>query len=100
VPISITETGLPCYDALRDDGTIEDHARIAFLRDHFASAHQAIEAGVQLESYHVWSLLDNFEWQQGYAERWGLVYVDYVTQQRILKRSAEWYRDVIARNGI
>ena len=48
----------------------------------------------------MWSLLDNFEWQQGYAERWGLVYVDYVTQQRILKRSAEWYRDVIARNGI
>ena len=55
---------------------------------------------MQLESYHVWSLLDNFEWQQGYAERWGLVYVDYATQQRVLKRSARWYRDVIARNGI
>jgi beta-glucosidase len=100
MPISITENGLPCHDELGPDGTIEDHARITFLRDHFASAHQAIEAGVPLESYHVWSLLDNFEWQQGYAERWGLVYVDYVTQQRILKRSAQWYRDVIARNGI
>ena len=100
MPISITENGLPCHDELGPDGTIEDLARIAFLRGHFASAHQAIEAGVQLESYHVWSLLDNFEWQQGYAERWGLVYVDYVTQQRILKRSAQWYRDVIARNGI
>ena len=53
-----------------------------------------------LESYHVWSLLDNFEWQQGYAERWGLVYVDYATQRRVLKRSARWYRGVIARNGV
>jgi beta-glucosidase len=100
VPISITENGMPNEDLLRPDGTVDDASRIAFLRDHFAAAHRAIDAGVKLESYHVWSLLDNFEWQQGYAERWGLVYVDYPTQQRILKRSAQWYRDVIARNGI
>jgi beta-glucosidase len=79
---------------------VDDIARVTFLRDHFEAAHRAIEWGVPLESYHVWSLLDNFEWQQGFAERWGLVYVDYATQRRILKRSARWYRDVIARNGI
>jgi beta-glucosidase len=100
VPISITENGMPCLDELTPDGDVDDLSRVTFLRDHFAAAHRAIEAGVQLESYHVWSLLDNFEWQQGYAERWGLVYVDYATQQRVLKRSARWYRDVIARNGI
>ena len=82
------------------DGTVDDAGRVAFLRDHFAAAHRAIADGVPLESYHVWSLLDNFEWQQGYDERWGLVYVDYATQRRILKRSARWYRDVIARNGV
>jgi beta-glucosidase len=100
VPISITENGLPCFDELGPEDTVDDVARVEFLRDHFAAAHRAIEAGVPLESYHVWSLLDNFEWQQGYAERWGLVYVDYATQRRILKRSARWYREVIARNGI
>ena len=53
-----------------------------------------------LESYHVWSLMDNFEWHEGYEQRWGLVYVDYATQQRILKRSAHWYRTVIADNCV
>jgi beta-glucosidase len=100
VPISITENGLPCFDELGPEDTVDDVARVTFLRDHFEAAHRAIESGVPLESYHVWSLLDNFEWQQGYAERWGLVYVDYASQRRILKRSARWYRDVIARNGI
>jgi beta-glucosidase len=98
IPISVTENGLPSPDLLGPDDLVDDHARVDFLRDHFAAAHRAIQAGVPLESYHVWSLMDNFEWQQGYAERWGLVYVDYPTQRRILKRSARWYRDVIARN--
>jgi len=100
VPISITENGLPCPDTLGPDDTVDDANRVAFLRDHFEQAHRAIADGARLESYHVWSLLDNFEWQQGYAERWGIVYVDYETQRRVLKRSARWYRDVIARNGI
>jgi beta-glucosidase len=55
---------------------------------------------VKLESYHVWSLLDNFEWAEGYRQRWGLVYVDYPTQRRIEKSSAQWYRDVIKRNSL
>ncbi|MFI7283396.1 GH1 family beta-glucosidase [Micromonospora chersina] len=100
VPITITENGLPCPDTLAADGTVDDSARIDFLRDHFAAARRAIRDGVPLESYHVWSLLDNFEWAEGYEQRWGLVYVDYPTQRRVLKRSAHWYRDVIRRNGL
>ncbi|WP_431932110.1 GH1 family beta-glucosidase [Micromonospora sp. RP3T] len=100
VPITITENGLPCPDAPGPDGTVDDAGRVAFLRDHFAAAHRAIRDGVPLESYHVWSLMDNFEWNEGYEERWGLIYVDYPTQRRVFKRSAHWYRDVIRRNGL
>ena len=100
IPISITENGIPCVDELTSEDTVDDPGRIVFLRDHFAAAHRAVEAGVNLESYHVWSLLDNFEWQEGYAQRWGLVFVDYPTQRRVLKRSARWYRGVIARNEV
>ncbi|SCG68668.1 GH1 family beta-glucosidase [Micromonospora humi] len=100
VPITITENGLPCPDAPGPDGTVDDAGRVTFLRDHFTVAHKAITDGVPLESYHVWSLLDNFEWNEGYEQRWGLIYVDYPTQRRIFKRSAHWYRDVIRRNGL
>jgi len=100
IPMSITENGLPSPDELAADGLVDDAARLIFLREHFEAAHRAITDGAPLESYHVWSLLDNFEWQQGYAERWGIVFVDYATQRRVLKRSARWYSDVIARNGI
>lgn len=95
IPLTITENGLPTPDALGPDGTVDDSGRVSFLRDHFAAAHRAIAAGVNLQSYHVWSLLDNFEWQEGYGERWGLIYVDYPTQRRIPKQSAHWYREVI-----
>jgi len=98
LPISITENGLPTMDEPGPDGLVDDQSRIVFLRDHFLAAHRAVQAGTPLESYHVWSLFDNFEWQQGYAERWGLVYVDYVSQRRQLKASAQWYRQVISRN--
>jgi beta-glucosidase len=100
VPLTVTENGLPCPDVLGPENDIDDVERVAFLRDHLAAAHRAIADGVPLNSYHVWSLLDNFEWDQGYDERWGLIYVDYTTQQRILKRSARWYRGVIADNAI
>jgi beta-glucosidase len=100
IPLTVTENGLPCPDRLGADGTVDDAGRVEFLRDHFAAAHRAIEAGVPLESYHVWSLLDNFEWAEGYEERWGLVYVNYPTQARILKRSAHWYRGVIRDNTV
>ena len=100
IPLTITENGLPCPDKLAADGTVDDPGRVDFLREHFAAAHRAIAAGVPLESYHVWSLMDNFEWAEGFDQRWGLVYVDYATQRRILKRSAHWYRGVIRDNTV
>jgi beta-glucosidase len=100
IPLSVTENGVPVRDEVDSDGAVRDHPRIEFLRDHLAAAHRAIGEGVKLESYHVWSLLDNFEWAEGYSQRWGIVYVDYATQRRIPKSSASWYRDVIARNQI
>jgi len=100
VPITITENGLPTPDRLAADGSVDDPGRVAFLRDHLAAVHRAISTGVNVESYHVWSLLDNFEWAEGYQQRWGLIYVDYPTQRRIFKRSAHWYRRVIAENAI
>jgi beta-glucosidase len=99
IPLTVTENGLPTPDTLAADGTVDDAGRITFLRDHLAAAHRALAAGVPLESFHVWSLLDNFEWAEGYDQRWGLVYVDYPTQRRVLKRSAHWYRSVIADGG-
>ncbi|MCG5471416.1 beta-glucosidase [Micromonospora sp. LAH09] len=99
IPLTVTENGLPTPDTLAVDGTVHDVGRINFLRDHLTAAHRAIAAGVPLESFHVWSLLDNFEWNEGYDQRWGLVYVDYPTQRRVLKSSATWYRSVIADGG-
>ncbi|MDG4786476.1 GH1 family beta-glucosidase [Micromonospora sp. WMMD1102] len=100
VPLTVTENGLPTPDRLDGNGTVDDVGRIAFLRDHLAAAHRAISDGVPLESYHVWSLMDNFEWNEGYEQRWGLVYVDFPTQRRVPKRSAHWYRRVIADNTV
>ncbi|MDG4757224.1 GH1 family beta-glucosidase [Micromonospora sp. WMMD710] len=99
IPLTVTENGLPTPDTLAADDTVDDSGRISFLRDHLAAAHRAMTAGVPLESFHVWSMLDNFEWAEGYDQRWGLVYVDYSNQRRVLKRSAHWYRSVIADGG-
>ncbi|MFY1699661.1 MULTISPECIES: GH1 family beta-glucosidase [unclassified Solwaraspora] len=100
VPITITENGLPTPDRVGADGTVDDPGRIMFLRDHLAAVHRAIGTGVPVESYHVWSLMDNFEWAEGYEQRWGLIYVDYPSQRRILKRSAHWYRRVITEHAV
>lgn len=100
IPITVTENGIPTPDKPNADGVIDDVERIAFLRDHLAAAHRAISEGVPLESYHVWSLLDNFEWEVGYSQRWGLIYVDYATLRRTPKRSAYWYQRVIATNTV
>ena len=100
IPLTVTENGLPCPDELSADGNVDDVGRVEFLREHFAAAHRAMSDGVPLESYHVWSLMDNFEWAEGYEQRWGLIYVDYPTQRRILKRSARWYQRVIRDNAV
>jgi beta-glucosidase len=99
VPMMVTENGAAYADTVVD-GAVHDDARIAYLRDHLAAAHEALRAGVDLRGYYVWSLLDNFEWAYGYSQRFGLIHVDYTTQARTLKDSAYWYRDVIARGGL
>jgi beta-glucosidase len=96
----VTENGASWSDGPDADGRIHDARRTAYLRDHFLQARRAIEDGVPLAGYFVWSLLDNFEWQHGYAQRFGIVWVDLATQRRTLKDSALWYRDAIAKNGV
>ncbi len=98
--IYITENGAAFEDTLRDDGTVDDEQRRRYLERHFRAAHAAIQAGVPLRGYFVWSLLDNFEWTYGYFQRFGIIYTDYATQQRHIKKSGYFYRDVIARNGV
>jgi beta-glucosidase len=96
----ITENGASFGLGPDGQGRVKDERRIGYLRSHFAAAHRAIEHGVPLAGYFVWSLLDNFEWAEGYSQRFGLVWVDYDTGRRIPKDSALWYRDVIAANGL
>jgi len=94
-PVFITENGAAFPDRLVD-GRVVDTARVRYLQTHIAAVADAIEAGVDVRGYFAWSLLDNFEWASGYAKRFGIVYVDYATQQRIPKDSAYWYRDFLA----
>jgi beta-glucosidase len=100
LPLMITENGAAFDDRVDADGGVRDHYRISYLRDHLAVVHEAIASGVDLQGYFVWSLLDNFEWSYGYSKRFGIVYVDYATQRRVLKDSAYWYRAIISANGI
>lgn len=95
----ITENGASDSDVPDGSGHVYDELRLDYLRGHFQQAHRAIEEGVQLEGYFVWSLMDNFEWAFGYERRFGIIYVDYQTQQRIIKESGHWYSSVINNNG-
>ena len=95
----MTENGVSWPDECDDRGRISDPRRISYFRDHLRAAHRALQNGVPLSGYFVWSLMDNFEWAKGYTQRFGIVYTDYETQERIPKDSALWYKDVIARNG-
>jgi beta-glucosidase len=100
LPILITENGAAYGDHVTDAGGVHDAERTRFLEQHVRAARRAVAAGANVRGYFVWSFLDNFEWAEGYAPRFGLVYVDYETQARVPKDSAHWYRDVIARNGL
>jgi beta-glucosidase len=97
--VYITESGAAYPDELIDGG-VEDDDRIFYLQRHFTQLHRAIEAGVPVKGYFLWSLMDNFEWAYGYSKRFGLIYMDYETQQRIVKKSGEWYSRVISANGV
>ena len=100
LPLLVSENGVSCRDYVDPEGRCHDPERIEFLGSHMRQAQRAIEAGVPLKGWFVWSLLDNFEWDSGYRERFGLVHVDYPTQARTPKDSFEWYRSVIAANRL
>jgi len=98
--IYITENGAAFSDKIDKNGQVNDKSRIKYLKSHFLQAHKAIEDGVKLSGYFVWSLMDNFEWTLGYSKRFGLIYVDYPTQKRIIKASGWMYKKVIEKNGV
>ena len=98
--ILVTENGAAYDDRIGPEGKVGDDERIAFLRDHVEAARAALGAGVPLEGFFVWSLLDNFEWAEGYSKRFGLVYIDYPSQARIPKGSATWYGEVARLQGV
>ena len=98
--IYVTENGASYGTAPGADGHVHDERRLRFLRGHFLAARRAIDAGVPLHGFFVWSLLDNFEWDRGYGQRFGIVWVDYASQVRIPKDSALWYKKVIATNSV
>jgi len=79
---------------------VNDPERESFIHQHLLQVHEVIEAGVPVRGYFVWSLLDNFEWNRGYSLRFGIVYVDFATQERIIKRSGYWYAEASRENGI
>ncbi len=92
--LMVTENGSAFVDHLVD-GQVHDHERMEYLQEHIFACQRAIELGVPLKAYFAWSLMDNFEWASGYAKRFGLVYVDYPTQKRIVKSSGRWYADFL-----
>ena len=96
----ITENGAAFPDYVGPDGAVHDADRIAYLDGHLRAAHDAIDAGVDLRGYFLWSLLDNFEWAHGYHKRFGLTWVDYPTGTRLPKDSFSWFRDVVAANAL
>ena len=98
-PIMITENGMSSFDWVSLDGKVHDPNRIDFLHRYLRSIKDAVSEGIPVLGYQYWSIMDNFEWINGYDKRFGLVYVDYRTQKRTIKDSACWYRDVIATNG-
>ncbi len=99
IPLYITENGAAFDDNPLPNGSVEDKERINYFQEHLQAAGQALRAGVKLRGYYVWSLFDNFEWQQGYSKRFGVVRVDYDSQRRIPKASAGYYSHVIRTNG-
>jgi beta-glucosidase len=101
LPIEITENGAAYEDIALPDGRVRDEARIGYLRSHLRALARAIDDGVPVRAYHCWSLLDNFEWAEGYSQRFGLVRVDFDAQlRRTLKDSGHWYANVAASNRV
>jgi beta-glucosidase len=98
--LMVTENGVPVPDGVDFDGRVRDERRIRYLQNHIAQVHRAIEDGIPVKGYFHWSLMDNFEWALGFGPRFGLVYVDWKTQKRIMKDSGRWFAKVIEQNAV
>ena len=99
LPILITENGMSCHDTVSLDGQVHDPNRIDFIHRYLLALKKAIDEGAEVQGYFYWSFWDNFEWAKGYQERFGLVHVNYQTQERIPKDSCRWYKTVMETNG-
>lgn len=98
-PVVILENGMAANDRKGKTGQVDDPARISFLNNYLVELDRAMKSGVEVAGYFLWSLLDNFEWAQGFKQRFGLVYIDYPSKKRIPKSSFNWYRDLIRSHG-
>jgi beta-glucosidase len=98
--IYITENGTSFHDIVSLENKVEDGARKDYIHRHLIAVHNAIEKGVHVKGYFYWSLYDNFEWSFGYSSRFGIVFVDFNTQERIIKESGRWYSEVIKNNAV
>jgi beta-glucosidase len=99
LPLVFTENGLCNTDFVHLDGAVHDPQRIDFLSRYLSAMRRAVDQGVPVDGYFYWSVMDNFEWKEGYKDRFGLIHVDYQTQKRTPKDSYYWYRDLIRANG-
>lgn len=99
-PVYITENGAAFQDEVSGDGAVHDPRRLDYLKNHFIQTRLAMQDGVDVRGYFVWSLLDNFEWGHGFTKRFGIIRVDYDTLERIIKDSGKWYADVIQKNAV
>jgi beta-glucosidase len=96
----ITENGTAVTDGIDADNRVRDPRRIQYLQDYITHMHQAIQEGVPVKGYFVWSLMDNYEWSHGYSRRFGIIFIDYENgQRRVIKDSAHWYSQIIRHNG-
>lgn len=99
LPLYITENGMSCHDVVSSDGQVHDPNRITFLDRYLSALQRASDDRVDVRGYFLWTFLDNFEWDKGYTERFGIIYVDFKTQKRIAKDSAYWYQKIMEGNG-
>lgn len=99
MPVIITENGMSALDVVSEDGRVHDQNRIHYLDAHISQMQRAYDEGIDIRGYFLWTFLDNFEWERGYSERFGIVYVDFENKKRTVKDSAYWYQKVMSTNG-
>ena len=99
LPILVTENGMANNDFVMLDGKVHDPQRIDYIHRYLKNLKRAVDEGIPVLGYQYWSIMDNFEWAKGYDKRFGFIYVDYCTQERILKDSAYDYKQIIQTNG-